>query len=65
MILKQQLKNNIFIGAKLYPNNATTNSLWRYKDIKKIYNIFRNIRNLENSILLIHGELNRKDIRYF
>ena len=30
------LLNNIFIGGKLYPNNATTNSQHGVNDIKKI-----------------------------
>ena len=55
------LKNNIFIGGKLYPNNATTNSQYGVNEIKTIYNIFE-ILEKENSVLLIHGELNRKDI---
>ena len=61
---QRSLKNNIFIGAKLYPNNATTNSQHGVKDIKKIYNIFE-ILEKENRNLLIHGELNREDIDIF
>ena len=34
------LQNKIFIGGKLYPSNATTNSQHGVNDIKKIYNIF-------------------------
>ena len=58
------LQNNIFIGGKLYPNNATTNSQHGVNNIKKIYNIFE-ILEKENSVLLIHGELNRNDIDIF
>jgi len=58
------LQNNIFVGGKLYPNNATTNSQHGVNDIKKIYNIFE-ILEKENSVLLIHGELNRNDIDIF
>ena len=58
------LQNNIFIGGKLYPNNATTNSQHGVQDIKKIYNLFE-ILEKENSILLIHGEINRNDIDIF
>ena len=61
---KYGLQNNIFIGGKLYPNNATTNSQYGTNDIKKIYNIFE-ILEKENSVLLIHGELNRNDIDIF
>jgi len=58
------LQNNIFIGGKLYPNNATTNSQYGVNDIKKIYNIFE-ILEKHNKTLLIHGELNRIDIDIF
>ncbi len=61
---KYALQNNIFIGGKLYPNNATTNSQHGVNDIKSIYNIFE-ILEKENSVLLVHGELNRKDIDIF
>ena len=58
------LQNKIFIGGKLYPSNATTNSQHGVNDIKKIYNIFE-ILEKENSVLLIHGELNRDGIDIF
>jgi len=61
---KYALHNNIFVGGKLYPNNATTNSNNGVNDIKKIYNIFE-ILEKENRLLLIHGELNRDDIDIF
>ena len=61
---KFSLKNNIFIGGKLYPNNATTNSQYGVKDIKDIYNIFEILEN-ENKVLLIHGEINRENIDIF
>jgi len=58
------LQNNIFVGGKLYPNNVTTNSKHGVNNIKKIYDIFE-ILEKENSVLLIHGELNRNDIDIF
>jgi len=58
------LNEKIFIGGKLYPSNATTNSEHGVNDIKKIYNLFE-ILEKENAILLIHGELNRDDIDIF
>jgi dihydroorotase len=61
---KYALQNNIFVGGKLYPNNATTNSQHGVNDIKKIYNIFE-ILEKEDSVLLIHGELNRNNIDIF
>ncbi len=61
---ENSLKKNIFVGGKLYPNNATTNSQYGLNDIKKIYNIFE-ILEKQNKVLLIHGELNRSDIDIF
>ena len=58
------LQKNIFIGGKLYPNNATTNSEFGANNIKNIYNIFE-ILEKHNKILLIHGELNRNEIDIF
>ena len=61
---QESLRNNVFIGGKLYPNNATTNSQHGVNDIKNIYNIFE-ILEKEKRVLLIHGELNREDIDIF
>jgi len=61
---KYSLQNKIFVGGKLYPNNATTNSQHGVNDIRKIYHIFE-ILEQENRVLLIHGELNRDDIDIF
>ena len=58
------LKKNIFVGAKLYPTNATTNSSF---GITKIENIFPMLEILEklNKPLLVHGEKVREDIDIF
>ena len=61
---KFSLKNDIFIGAKLYPLNATTNSNF---GIKKIETIFPALEILEklNKPLLIHGEKIEDNINIF
>ena len=61
---KQGLEQNIFIGAKLYPTNATTNSSLGVSKIENIYPALE-ILEKENKILLIHGEKVRKDIDIF
>jgi len=61
---KKGLKKNIFIGAKLYPTNATTNSSFGVSKIENIYPALE-ILEKENKILLIHGEKVRKDIDIF
>ena len=48
------LQNNIFIGGKLYPNNATTNSQFGVNNIKKIYNIFVGIEVFNFDITLFY-----------
>ena len=61
---KQGLEKNIFIGAKLYPTNATTNSSLGISKIENIYPALE-ILEKENKMLLIHGEKIRKDIDIF
>ncbi len=58
------LKNNHFIGGKLYPSNVTTNSKDGINDISKIFNIFEIIEE-EDKTLLIHAEKNSKGIDLF
>ena len=61
---EEALKKNIFIGAKFYPINATTNSSM---GISKIENVFPALEILEkqNKILLIHGEKVKDGIDIF
>ena len=61
---KQGLEKNIFIGAKLYPTNATTNSAL---GVSKIENIYPALEILEktNKMLLVHGEKVKQDIDIF
>ena len=58
------LKNNIFIGAKLYPYNATTNSTFGINQIDKIYPALEILEKL-NKNLLVHAEKNEKTIDIF
>ena len=61
---KIALEENIFIGAKLYPSNATTNSSYGVSNIENIYPSLE-ILELLNKPLLIHGEKVREDIDMF
>ena len=58
------LKENIFIGAKLYPVNTTTNSKY---GVTNINNIFAALEILikYNKPLLVHGEKLNKEINIF
>ena len=61
---KKSLEQNIFVGAKLYPLNTTTNSS---KGVSKIEKIFPCLEILEktNKNLLIHGEKSEENINLF
>ena len=61
---KIALNEGVFVGAKLYPINATTNSSF---GISKIDNIFSALEILEElgKPLLVHGEKVREDINLF
>jgi len=52
---RMSLKKNIFIGAKLYPSNATTNSSLGISKIEKIFPALEILSELQKP-LLIHGE---------
>ena len=52
---KFALKNNIFVGAKLYPVNTTTNSNFGVSNIENIYAAIEILIKF-NKPLLIHGE---------
>jgi len=58
------LQKNIFVGAKFYPTNATTNSSMGVSNIEKIFPSL-DILEKQNKVLLIHGEKIRDDIDIF
>ena len=61
---KFAIENKIFVGAKLYPNNATTNSKSGISNIENIYPSLEILTKLKRP-LLIHGEKIREDIDIF
>ena len=61
---RNALRKNIFIGAKLYPTNTTTNSNYGISIIENIFSALE-ILEKENKYLLIHGEKANKDIDIF
>ena len=58
------IKSNIFIGGKLYPSNATTNSQLGVSNINNIFNAIE-IIDKHSKLLLVHGEKVRDDIDLF
>ena len=61
---KLALEKNVFVGAKLYPNNSTTNSSLGISNFKNIYPALEILSDLKKP-LLIHGEKIRDDIDIF
>jgi len=61
---EKSLKNEIFIGGKLYPANVTTNSKFGVSNIDKIFPVLEILDKL-NKNLLVHGEKISKDISIF
>ena len=61
---KKALEKEVFVGAKLYPSNATNNSSF---GVSNIHNIFPALEILEemNKPLLIHGEKVSQEIDLF
>ena len=61
---KLALQKEIFIGAKFYPINATTNSNYGISKIEKIFSALEILEEL-NKPLLVHGEKVGDDIDIF
>ena len=62
--LIEGFNNNVFFAAKLYPANATTNSLHGVKNVDNLYEIFAVMEEL-GMPLLIHGEVTDSEIDIF
>ena len=58
------MQDNIFVGAKLYPVNTTTNSYYGVTNIEKIFPALELLIK-HNKPLLIHGEKNTEGINLF
>ena len=61
---KEALEKEIFVGAKLYPNNATTNSSLGVTKIEKIFPALEILENMHKP-LLVHGEKVSKEVDIF
>ena len=63
-VLKNGFQEGIFIAAKLYPANATTNSSEGVSDINLINSLFETMESIDMP-LLIHGEVVDPEIDVF
>ena len=62
--LRQGFHQKVFIGAKLYPAGATTNSAFGVTDVKNIYNVLGIMEEI-GMPLLVHGEVVGESIDIF
>ena len=62
--LIEGFNKNVFFAAKLYPANATTNSMHGVKEIQNLYEIFDVMQEL-GMPLLIHGEVTDPEVDIF
>jgi dihydroorotase len=54
----------LFVAAKLYPANATTNSAHGVTDLQKLYDVFETMQRLKMPLLL-HGEVTDPEVDVF
>ncbi len=63
-VLEQGHREGVFVAAKLYPANATTNSSQGVSDLKAIGSLFETMERI-GLPLLIHGEVVDEDVDIF
>jgi dihydroorotase len=57
-------RSGVFVAAKLYPANATTNSAHGVTDLQKLYDVFEVMQRL-GMPLLLHGEVTDPEVDVF
>jgi dihydroorotase len=57
-------RSHLFVAAKLYPANATTNSAHGVTDLQKLHDVFEAMQRL-GMPLLLHGEVTDPDVDVF
>ena len=63
-VLKEGFEQEIFFGAKLYPQHATTNSAAGVSDLNRLNSVFETMENI-GMPLLVHGEVVDEEIDIF
>ncbi len=63
-VLEKGFRNGVFIAAKLYPANSTTNSAQGVSDLRSIDSLLETMESI-GMPLLIHGEVVDRDVDVF
>ena len=63
-VVASGFNDDVWIAAKLYPANATTNSAFGVTDVRKIYPVFERMQDI-GMVLCIHGEVTDPDVDVF
>ncbi len=63
-VVEHGFNDDVWIAAKLYPANATTNSASGVSDVRKIYPALERMQGM-GMVLCIHGEVTEPDVDVF
>jgi dihydroorotase len=63
-VIEHGYNDNVWIAAKLYPANATTNSTFGVTDLRNIYPAIERMQTI-GMVLCIHGEVTDPDVDVF
>jgi len=63
-IIEHGFNDDVWIAAKLYPANATTNSAFGVTDVRNIYPVLNRMQQI-GMVLCIHGEVTDPDVDVF
>ena len=63
-VIEHGFNDDVWIAAKLYPANATTNSAFGVTDVRNIYPVLNRMQQI-GMVLCIHGEVTDPDVDVF
>ena len=63
-VVEHGFNDDVWIAAKLYPANATTNSAFGVTDVRNIYPVLNRMQQI-GMVLCIHGEVTDPDVDVF
>ena len=63
-VVEHGFNDDVWIAAKLYPANATTNSAFGVADVRNIYPVLKRMQQI-GMVLCIHGEVTDPDVDVF
>ena len=63
-VVASGFNDDVWIAAKLYPANATTNSAFGVTDVRNIYRVLERMQDI-GMVLCIHGEVTDPDVDVF